>query len=133
MRLRAYRTRLLDNAEHQREVFIEVELLVGPEGKLVLAVVEGGVTGYESYNLDSINWSRLWALDVMTVCAGTVGKWDRLEIPVTEIARFVRRRGLDNLEGIDVPERVMRALGKSLRERLEKKLREVPDAYKVFG
>lgn len=60
-------------------------------GGRVIGVLEGGVTGYEQYG-----WGNGRASDAtretlsgdVCPCAGTVGSWDRLVIPASEMQRF---------------------------------------------
>lgn len=89
LRTQLYAT--LPDVTREQSLVIGLRVKVDEEGYLdglVLAIEEGGPTGYESFNIDEYaNWPRMirhgW-----TACAGTAGRWDRLVIPGPEMRRI---------------------------------------------
>lgn len=122
MRLRATRTRLSSYSEEPEEVQIELELIVYPGNKLSMQITEGAVTGYEAFVVNDMMWGFIWKKGSCVFCAGTEGRWDRLEIPATEMARFVNARGLCHL-GIVVPDEVMVQAAEEVKQRFHGSLR----------
>jgi hypothetical protein len=77
----------------------------------IVDVVEGGVTGYESWSLRGIlDHKRAYLRDGLTVHAGKLGRWDRLWIPPAEMLDFFRAVLADQPPLVEVGEAEQRQL-----------------------
>lgn len=63
-------------------------------------VIKGGVTGYESAQLDKLidGLHKESAFITWTACAGTLNKYHRLEIPMSEVIKFLLDQKLITVE-----------------------------------
>ena len=81
-------------------VDIEFEIRHFDKGNLAgedwLYVTKGGVTGYESAQLKEMVDSYLErsVFTTWTACMGTLNKYPRLEIPMSEVIKFLKDQGL---------------------------------------
>ena len=59
-------------------------------------ITRGGVTGYESANVRELvkDYPRRSVFDSWTACGGTLNKYNRLMIPISEIIKFLESQGL---------------------------------------
>ncbi len=89
-RITGVRTRLPSG--EPREVELVVELRDGHSGK-VFAVVEGWVTGYESFYVEDMLNGPI-PLDGWGACAGTDHRWDRLMIPFDQMQKAFKELGI---------------------------------------
>ena len=69
----------------REEVSVELELEQGVHGPVV-RISKGAVTGYESFYYEDFlkSWDKEKA---WCACAGTAGRWDKLEISSSEMIR----------------------------------------------
>ncbi len=71
--------------KEQREVSIGLELEQGVHGPII-SITKGSVTGYESFYYE--DFLKHWDKDkAWCACAGMTGKWDKLEIPSSEMIK----------------------------------------------
>jgi len=69
-----------------KQVTVTLGLVEGKDGA-VIKILEGGVTGYESFYLaDYKPWPDGWC-----ACAGTDGRWDTLVISKDDLASAINR------------------------------------------
>ena len=59
-------------------------------------VVKGAVTGYESANVKQLveEYPRRGVFSAWVACGGTLRKYDHLEVPMSEIIKFLEDQGL---------------------------------------
>lgn len=83
--LTAKRTDCMSGLSTQHPVTLVIE-----DGKagLVVRIIKGGVTGYESFYLSS--WNKHPPHTDWIACVGTKGRWDRLEISSEEMSRGLK-------------------------------------------
>ena len=75
----AKRTRVATDGLEE-DVVVQISVYEDHEDGYTLRIVEGGVTGYESYCLDENTVDRNMGRDWIA-CMGTKGRWDRLVVP----------------------------------------------------
>jgi hypothetical protein len=85
LQVKAIRTYLSENFDTNRDTARREEVTIGivvkEENKLAsLEICGGGVTGYESFFINSRSLQRSAFVD-WTACMGTPGRWDRLVVP----------------------------------------------------
>jgi len=84
--------------KEEREVELGYEIKISDsdseflKGKYMVHIVEGGVTGYESFIIENGNINKM-AIHGWRACNGTFigdyGRWDRLEINASEMKKVL--------------------------------------------
>jgi len=77
------------------DVDFEIKQYESLEGDWI-RVTKGGVTGYESANIRNLvgDAHKQSIFASWVACGGTLNKYNRLEIPMSEIIKFLEHQGL---------------------------------------
>jgi hypothetical protein len=84
--------------ESEVEVIVRIEDHRSEHGGVIFRIVEGGVTGWESFFVTDRNL-RATCLDGWNACAGTRGRWDSLFIPPDQMRLAFDQWGMLPREG----------------------------------
>ena len=72
---------MLEAGRSPAEEGVPREYTDGTEYKDILSILQGGVTGYESFYVNGSDFEKQKGNIGWTACVGTPNRWDRLEIP----------------------------------------------------
>ena len=82
MKAKALRTHCVTGVKTVVDIVLEKRWYESLDGWSIW-IIEGGVTGYESFMFDNMDWSTAWS-----ACAGTRDRWDELLVSADEMKKI---------------------------------------------